>query len=75
MANERATPPQRDAWLLLEGWAGNTEQACLVIGETPKRYRIKAIARTKLGGRCRWIYAGETALVPKQAIRFCMVPA
>jgi hypothetical protein len=65
----------RQAWLLMDGWEGRTEQAVLVVGETPKRYRIKAVARTKLAGRCRWISAGETALVPKYAVRFSTVPA
>lgn len=63
----------RDAWLLLEGWHGNSEQAVQVIGETPKRYRIKAVARTRLAGRCRFIQAGEIALVPKHAVRFSTI--
>lgn len=40
-----------------------------VIGETPSKFRITAIERTKLAGRNRWIATGETALVPKPAIR------
>lgn len=57
------------AELGLNGWAGLTWTPCLVVGETPKRYRIKAIQRMKLSGRDRWIEAGETALVPKTALR------
>lgn len=73
----RTTTPhgEQQAWLLMDGWEGRTEQPILVVGETPQRYRIKAVARTKLAGRCRWIYTGETALVPKHAVRFSTVPA
>lgn len=59
---------ERDGWLQLDGWAGRTQQLVRVVGETPKRWRIRAICRTKLGGRCRWIYAGERALVPRHTI-------
>ena len=59
----------RTAYICLDGYAGRTEQAVMVIGETPKKYRIKAVMRTKLGG-ARWLYVGETALVPKYAVRF-----
>lgn len=56
------------AILCIDGWAGRTETPVLIIGETPKRYRIRAIERTKLAG-ARWLYRGETALVPKSAIK------
>lgn len=59
----------RTAYLCIDGYAGRQEQACIVIGETPKKYRIRAVMRTKLGG-ARWLYVGETALVPKTAVRF-----
>ena len=61
---------ERYADLGLTGWGGVTWTRVRVIGETPKRYRIQALQRTKLGGRCRWINEGETALVPKRALRF-----
>ena len=65
-----ATPPAAGiAELGLQGWEGLTWTRVEIIGETPKKYRIRALQRTKLGGRSRWIYAGETALVPKHAIR------
>lgn len=60
----------RRAVILLSGWGGRSEQQVLVVGETPKRYRIKATRRTKLAGRSRWIGTGDTALVPKHAVRF-----
>ena len=70
-----AVPPLNETLLVeiaelgLQGWAGLTWQQVELIGETPKKFRIRAIQRTKLGGRCRWIDPGETTLVPKHAIR------
>lgn len=60
----------RQAYIQLDGWGGRTETAVLVIGETPKRYRIKAVMRTKLAGRDRYLNAGDTTLVPKRAVTF-----
>lgn len=57
-----------EAYLHVATYGGNLCQRVEVIGMTPKKYRIRAIERTRLGGRCRWIYAGETALVPKSAV-------
>lgn len=59
----------REALLCTNSYAGRREQPVLVVGETPKRYRIQAIERTRMPGRCRWLYAGELALVPKSAIK------
>lgn len=59
----------RIGYLGLSGWAGDRWRKVEVIGETPKRYRIRAIEKTKLAGRNRWIHPGETALVPKYAVR------
>lgn len=58
----------------LTGWWGRTWTPVIVIGETPKRYRIKAVERMKLAGRCRWLEAGKTTLVPKHAIRPMPLP-
>jgi len=55
--------------LLLEGWAGRTETPVEVVGQTEKKYRIRAITETRLAGRYRWLAAGETTLVPKHAVR------
>ena len=55
--------------LMLDGWAGVRARQVEIVGETPQRYRIRAIERTKLAGRQRWINPGETALVPKYAVR------
>jgi len=53
----------------LQGWGGMIWTRVELVGETPKKYRIRAIRRTKLGGRCRWLNAGEITLVPKHSIR------
>lgn len=56
--------------LYTSSWAGTLKQRVNVIGETPKRWRIEALKRTRLGGRRRFIEQGETALVPKFAVKF-----
>jgi hypothetical protein len=50
------------------GWGQPHSTEVEIVGETPKRLRIKALTRTKLAGRQRWIEPGETALVPKYAV-------
>jgi hypothetical protein len=54
--------------LRLTGYGGDFEQRVLVVGQTPKRLRIQAITRTKLGGRSRWLEPGQVALVPTYAV-------
>lgn len=57
--------------LCLTGWHGYSEQPVLVVGETPKRWRIEAIEATQLpghGGR-RVLQKGERTLVPRYAVR------
>jgi hypothetical protein len=61
---------ERAAFLMLSGWGGVGAYPCVVIGETPRKYRILAGARIKLAGRKRWLEAGQATLVPKHAIRF-----
>lgn len=58
----------RAGWLNVETWAGRYHTIVELIGETPKRYRIRALQRTRLAGRDRWLDAGGTALVPKSAV-------
>jgi hypothetical protein len=60
----------RPAQLLLTGWHGVSRHPVEVIGETPKRYRIRAEKLTRLAGRHRYLEPGKTALVPKAAIKF-----
>jgi hypothetical protein len=66
----------RPAFIMLSGWGGKHETAVLVIGETPKRWRIRSATgrRMKVAGRDRWIEGEETCLVPKRAVRFADSP-
>ena len=60
------------AWLWLDGWEGVTRTPVLVVGETPRRYRIRPAGTraVKLAGRQRWLVPDSTTLVPKHAISF-----
>jgi len=55
--------------LLLRGYHGSTSSEVWIVGFTPTRFRVRAIVRTKLAGRDRWLEPGATALVPKTAVR------
>ena len=55
-------------WIQLDGWAGRYQQRVEIVGQTPKRTRIRAIVRTKLAGRQRWLKRGHEALVPKHVV-------
>jgi hypothetical protein len=57
-------------WLHLDGWEGRTKQPVKVVGQTPKRYRIKPEGDipVRLAGRSRSVRPGETVLVPKYAV-------
>lgn len=59
---------ERPGTLWLGGWAGKHSYPVLVVGETPTRYRIKAIERTRLAGAYRWLEPGQLGLVPKRAV-------
>ena len=54
--------------LTLDGWAGLERYTVRIVGETPTRFRIEAMERTRLAGSRRWLQVGETALVPKRAV-------
>ena len=60
------------ARVVLESWAGRYEplgNTVEIVGVTPKKIRIRAIARTQLAGRRRFLEAGATTLVPPTALR------
>lgn len=48
--------------LCLNGMSGYQETPVLVVGETPKQYRIEAIERMRLAGRMRWLNPSQRAL-------------
>lgn len=60
--------------IVLDGWAGRRYSAVEVIGETPKKARIRILTPggVMLPNR-RYVQCGEIALVPKHAI--CDMPA
>lgn len=58
------------AWLTTQGWNGIMQTRVLVVRQTTKRARIRAITRTKLAGRNRWLEPGQEASVPDSAVRF-----
>lgn len=60
---------ERQAFVCVDGWAGRGQIPVLVVGETAKRYRVRAVERdTKLPRRI--LQAGEETTVPKYAVRF-----
>jgi hypothetical protein len=54
---------------MVEGWGAIQPYVVEVVGQTPKHLRIRAITRTRLAGRGRWLEPGQTALVPTYAVR------
>lgn len=56
-------------FLMLSGWGGYREEKIEIVGMTPKRYRIRALKKTKIAGRQRWLEPGETTLAPQDAVR------
>jgi hypothetical protein len=63
-------PNERKAEIAVTGWGGTLATTVLVVGETPQKYRIRAIERTRLAGRNRWLDAGQETLVPKRVVKF-----
>ena len=55
-------------FVLLQSYAGLTKHRVQIVGMTAKNYRVRALKRTRLSGRGRYIEAGAEALVPKHAV-------
>ena len=55
--------------LILDGWEGRTEQVVEIVGQTPKRLRIRALKDTRLAGRRKILPRGATTLVPTRSVR------
>lgn len=65
---------ERLAILHTDGWGGHQRQPCVVVGETPKRYRVRALVGGELRvpsgrGVIKILYPG-TRLAPKHAVTF-----
>lgn len=72
----KAPAPEFVPWrslLWTDGWEGRTSQPVVVEGETPQRYRVRAVdEQLRLpNGRhgVRLILRSGTVLVPKYAVR------
>lgn len=60
---------ERFGVLRLTGYGGYCETRVRIVGYTPRKVRIEAIERTRLGGRLRWLEPGQRTLVPRAAVR------
>lgn len=56
------------AVLRMDSWAGRETVRCTVVGETPKRYRIRLEQDARLPGN-RQYKKGDVVLVPKYAVK------
>lgn len=61
--------PPRPATIALDSWAGRYRVSVHVIGETPKRYRVRWLEHANIPAR-RTVAPGDVTLVPKHAVRF-----
>lgn len=53
--------------LLIDSWAGRSRHPVEIVGETPKKYRVKLLEKARLPGkRCE---SGDIVLVPKTAVK------
>jgi len=53
--------------ICVDGWAGRREYPVEIVGETPKRYRVKVLSDARLPRGIR--HAGDVVLVPKTSVR------
>lgn len=60
----------KTAHIWLDGWAGRCSYPVLVVGETPKRYRVQLTMHQPLPGRARVGNVGDVVLVPKYSVTF-----
>lgn len=70
MPRKKPPPTPIFAYLVIQGWHGSTSTKVICVGSTEKRVRIRAIVRTRLQGRGRWLEPGSETLVPRTAVRF-----
>lgn len=52
----------------VQSWAGVHEVPVEVIGETPKRYRVRILKDDRWPGRRNSVKSGDVKLVPKHAL-------
>lgn len=65
--------PAPDGTLVIDGWGGRLSQPVIVEGETPTRYRVRAVNEElrlpSRGHGLRLVLRSGTVLVPKHAVR------
>jgi len=54
--------------LMLDGWGGRSEHPVEIVGETPKKYRVRLLGYVRLPGG-REGKKGDVVLVPKHAVK------
>ncbi len=71
MPDVARTSDKRLAIVATDGWAGRIEHPVVVIGETPKRYRVESRdGKAYTFAANRRLAAGASMLIPKRAVRF-----
>jgi hypothetical protein len=55
-------------YICMDGWAGFHKEPVEIVGETPKKYRVKLLKDCRLPGRWREGKAGQIILVPKYVV-------
>lgn len=55
-------------YIKTDSWAGRFFWRCEILGETPKRYRVRLLVKTALPRG--WREAGTIVLVPHDAVTF-----
>lgn len=60
---------QYKTYFTLQSWAGITCHPVTIVGETPKKYRVRLEEETRMPNG-KLYKAGDTVLVPKYAIRY-----
>lgn len=56
-------------FIAIDGWAGLDYIPVEVMGETPKKFRVKLLRDCQLPGRNRKGKTGQVILVPKPVLR------
>lgn len=62
---------QTQAFLVLDSWAGRSYHPVEILGETPKKYRVRILSPDGVRlPRYRYAALGDVVLVPKTAITY-----
>lgn len=56
-------------YLTISGWHGSTSTRVIMLRDTERSVRIRALSRTRLAGRGRHLDPGHEAWVPRSSVR------